>query len=308
MRFTLRQLSYFVAAGETGSITLASQRAHISQPSISAAISQLESQFGIQLFIRHHAQGLSLTPTGERFLDAARQLLRHANDLHDFADEIANRVAGPLRVGVFRTLAPLLMPALMSQFLQRHPQVEFSLYEGDESELTARLRSAELDVVVSYDQPTTDVLFEPLARLPTYVLLPENHRFARRSNVPLAEIAGEPFVLLDLPISREYFFSLFERLNILPNIYVASTQPETVRSYVAAGLGFSLLTAKPVNRRALTGEGLAYVALADDFPPMVLSVATLAGVRPSRAASAYLEYLRQTVSDQNLPGMEGSGA
>jgi DNA-binding transcriptional LysR family regulator len=60
-RFAQRQLAYFVAAGEAGGITLASERVHISQPSISAAITQLEHEFGVQLFIRHHAQGLSLT-------------------------------------------------------------------------------------------------------------------------------------------------------------------------------------------------------------------------------------------------------
>lgn len=68
MRFTLKQIEYFVAAAETGSITAASRRVHISQPSISAAIAQLEAVFGITLFIRHHAAGLSLTQEGHSFL------------------------------------------------------------------------------------------------------------------------------------------------------------------------------------------------------------------------------------------------
>lgn len=68
MRYTLRQLEYFIAAGEVGSITLASERLCISQPSISTAISHLEREFGVQLFVRHHAQGLSLTPAGHKIL------------------------------------------------------------------------------------------------------------------------------------------------------------------------------------------------------------------------------------------------
>lgn len=64
MRFTFRQLEYFVATGESGSIRLASERIHVSQPSISTAISQLEREFGLTLFVRQHAQGLSLTPAG----------------------------------------------------------------------------------------------------------------------------------------------------------------------------------------------------------------------------------------------------
>lgn len=72
MRFTLRQLEYFIAAGETKSITLAAERINISQPSISIAISHLEQEFGVQLFIRHHAQGLSLTPAGRALLQEAK--------------------------------------------------------------------------------------------------------------------------------------------------------------------------------------------------------------------------------------------
>ncbi len=64
MKFTLRQLTYFIAAAETGSITLASKRANISQPAISTAISHIERELDVQLFLRHHAQGLSLTPAG----------------------------------------------------------------------------------------------------------------------------------------------------------------------------------------------------------------------------------------------------
>ena len=82
MRFTLRHLEYFVAAGETGSVTLASERINISQPSISTAISHLETELGVQLFVRHHAQGLSLTPAGHRLLREAKGLLDQAHNLY----------------------------------------------------------------------------------------------------------------------------------------------------------------------------------------------------------------------------------
>ena len=68
MKFTLRQLAYFIAAAETGSITQASKRASISQPAISTAISHIERELEVQLFLRHHAQGLSLTPAGRALL------------------------------------------------------------------------------------------------------------------------------------------------------------------------------------------------------------------------------------------------
>ena len=74
IRFTLRQLEYFVAVGEAGSIAAASERINISPPSISAAVAQLEAEFGIELFVRQHAQGLSLTPGGRRFFNTGKAL------------------------------------------------------------------------------------------------------------------------------------------------------------------------------------------------------------------------------------------
>jgi molybdenum-dependent DNA-binding transcriptional regulator ModE len=99
MRFSLRQIEYFVAAGEEGSILAASERLNISSASVSTAISQLEASFGIQLFIRHHAQGLSLTSQGRRFLGESKRLLAQVAGMHGFADEMAREIRGPLAVG-----------------------------------------------------------------------------------------------------------------------------------------------------------------------------------------------------------------
>jgi len=81
MRFTIKQLEYFVAAGEVGSIKEAATKIAISQPSISSAISHLESELQLQLFVRHHAQGLSLTSSGRRIFNEAKLLLKQGEGL-----------------------------------------------------------------------------------------------------------------------------------------------------------------------------------------------------------------------------------
>ncbi|WCT73076.1 LysR family transcriptional regulator [Sphingomonas naphthae] len=303
MRFTLKQLSYFVAAGEANSITLASERVHISQPSISSAISQLEAEFGVQLFFRHHAQGLSLTPAGQRFLIAARELLQQAGALNDLADEITTTIAGPLRIGAFRTFAPLLLPELCVDFAEAHPKVSLEMFEDDEAELVAKIRKAELDIALTYEQDGVDLHFEQLALLPTYVLLPAGHGLAKSGSLSLKDLASQPFVLLDLPVSREYFASLFEKAGVPLNIVARSHQPETVRSYVASGLGFSLLTARPKNLTALNGRPLAYLYLDDDFPPMKLGMITARTIRKTRAVAAFEEHCRKSISTRSIPGM-----
>jgi DNA-binding transcriptional LysR family regulator len=78
MRYTLRQIEYFIATAETGSITLASERLSISQPSISTAITHLEGELETQLFVRHHAKGLSLTTAGRSLLVEAKMLIQQA--------------------------------------------------------------------------------------------------------------------------------------------------------------------------------------------------------------------------------------
>lgn len=99
MRFTLKQLSYFIAAGETGSVTRAAERVNISQPSVSAAIAHLETEFGVQLFVRQHAQGLALTPAGKRLLKAAKSSLDAAHALYTVASDTTSLVTGQISVG-----------------------------------------------------------------------------------------------------------------------------------------------------------------------------------------------------------------
>lgn len=308
MRFTLRQLSYFVAAGETGSVTLAAEKVNISQPSVSAAIARLEDEFGLQLFVRHHAQGLSLTSSGERFLAAAKALLEQAQALHDIADEVAMAVTGPLRIGVFRTFAPLIIPDLCSDFLMQYPGVKLEVREGDEASLVEMLKRAETDLAFTYSMNIPDeVEFEPLAQLPTYILLAKSHPLAGRKSLRLADLGDTPFVLLDMPLSREYFLSIFQREGVSPLIGARSEHSDTVRSYVASGFGFSLLTARPANRAAVNGRELAYVRLEGNIPPMVLGLAKLKALRRTRAIDAFLGHARERLKSGDLPGMATLG-
>ena len=114
LRFTLRQLEYFVTVGELGSIAQASEQVNVSSPSISAAISQLEEEFGLPLFVRKHAHGLSLTQAGRQFLVQARKVLAEAKSLSRLAGSISGSVQGPLNVGCLLTFAQVLlqMPSL----------------------------------------------------------------------------------------------------------------------------------------------------------------------------------------------------
>ena len=307
MRFTLRQLSYFVAAGDAGSILKASENIHVSQPSISNAISHLESTFDIQLFIRHHAQGISLTTAGREFFREAKTLLAKAEQLHSFAGELSQQVIGTIEVGCFITLAPIITPDLCHGFMAQHPKSEIRVREAHQATLLPWLRQGSIDLALTYDlQLQNDVEFIPLAKLPPYVLLGSGHRLANQKILTLEELENEPLILLDLPLSSEYFMSLFNNRGLKPLIKARTHLIEVQRGMVAKGYGYSLANVRPCNKQSLDGSALKYIRLANAYKSLTLGVAVLRNLIQTPVQKSFIEYCLKSVSDEKIPGMTPS--
>lgn len=304
MRFTLRHLQYFVAAAEASSIALASARIAISPPSISAAIAHLEKELGLQLFIRHHAQGLSLTASGRQMLREAKGLLAQADALHAAARDLTDQARGPLNVGCLLTLAPIILPELCRAFQHRFPAVQVSIHDGDQEHLIERLRRGEIDILLTYDlQVPDDVAFEPLAQLPPYALLTPEHKLARRRSLSLHDLAPEPMILLDLPLSREYFLSLFFQEGLTPQIAARSAHPDVIRTMVANEYGYALFNARPRNDAALDGKPLRVVPLKGPYRPMSLGIASLRQSGRPRALIEFEQHCRTQINQRAIPGL-----
>jgi DNA-binding transcriptional LysR family regulator len=303
IRFSLKQIEYFVATAECGSITAASARMHISQPSISAAISGLEQEFGIQLFIRHHAQGLSMTPQGQRLLREAKVLLGQADDLQAAAAEISSRITGQLDIGCFLTLYPLLVPELLQAFKQRHETARIDAVADDHAGLIGRLRRGEISLALLYDlELPADVEFQRMAAVPAFAFVAADHPLAGRGEIHLCELIDEPYLLMDLPVSRDYFLSLFHQVGLTPQIAGRFSHIDVIRSLVARGAGYALANAQPRNRSSLDGHALSYLKLKDDLRPLHHGIAVMADMRRTRTADAFLTLARETLLDQPLPG------
>jgi DNA-binding transcriptional LysR family regulator len=304
MRYTLRQLRYFVASAEAGSITLGAEKISISQPSISAAISTLEREFGVQLFIRHHAQGLSLTPAGRRLLVEAKQLLQQAQSLYTVASEAAETVAGRLSVGCMVTMAPMVMPELAHGFMATFPRARIRQTAASLEWLLEALQRAEIDIALTYDlQIPEGITFTPLARLPPCAMVGEAHPLAGRSLVGLAELAEQPLILLDLPISTDYFLALFMAEGLTPQIHSRSNHQEVVRTMVANGYGYTLANVRPRSDIALDGRRLLRLPIAGAHRPMLLGTAVLTNLRPTRLLAAFEAHCRASITDHYIPGM-----
>ena len=299
LRFTLKQIEYFVAAADTGSITLASERVHISQPAISAAISGLEAELGIQLFIRHHALGLSLTPQGQRVLREATTLLQQADELVSAASELSTKVAGVLRLGCLATAYPLVIPDLLQAFKQRYHAVRIEAAAGDQAGLIDQLRLGRLSLILGYDMDVpADLAFTPLATLPPFAFVAAGHKLARHRSVSIEQLADQPFLLLDLPISRDYFLSLFHRAGLVPRIAGQFEHMDVIRSLAARGEGFGLANAQPRNRASLDGHKLAYLALEGDPKPLTLGIMMMRNTRRTQTVEAFVALCHEVIHNQ----------
>ena len=302
LRFTLRQLEYFAAVGEAGSIAAAAERISVSASSISAAISQLEEEFGIQLFVRQHAQGLSLTPGGQRFFRAVKALLDDAGSLHGIASDIAEQVRGPITIGCLVTLAPFVLPALRKRFEDGHPTVSVRQMEAHQLDLFGLLRRAEIDVALTYDLDVPqDISFSPLAEWPPHALLAAGHPLAKRRSVALQLLAPEPLILLDLPLSRDYFMSLFQQHGLRPLVAERVGHLPMVQTMVANGFGYSILNVPPMSDRAPDGRPLVYVPIKGTLRPLKLGLIAMRGERKTRVVTAFEEQARSSLAAVKRP-------
>lgn len=300
MRFTLKQLRYFVVAGEMSSVTKAAEALHVSQPSISSAVLHLEDVTGLQLFIRHHAQGLSLTPSGKQFIRKAKQLLDEAEGLAHYANTLGHDIAGSLRIVGFPTFTPILMPKIIKQFMDAYPAVNVQCDEKHQKDLIQSLYDGRYELALTYDlQIPNDIEFEPLLEFPPYAVLGQDHPLADRDELSLKELAEYPMVVLDWPMSREYFFSLFLSLELEPNFAYQAESLGMVRGFVGNNFGYSLFNTPMANNLALDGTELKAIPLKEKLRPLRMGVARLSQFRLTPAAEAFIQKVKEQTQDMS---------
>lgn len=273
MNISLRLLRYVTAAADCGNVTEAARRLQVSQPSVSAAIAELEQMLGITIFVRHHAKGVTLTQAGQRLAQGARLLLKHAEEFSKTAEALSDAGRGDITVGCFPTLAARFMPSLMLEFSERHPMISLHLEEGDQEHLMRDLAQGRIEMAITFgDHVPSGFDTTPLLPLPPLVMLPANHRLARASDVSLTEFEKEPLIVYD---KVNYVSSLFEALGLQPNVALRLKSFELIRGLVARGHGYAIDTVVPLTPTTYDGGHVIIKPIRDKLPP-----AQVVGVTP----------------------------
>jgi DNA-binding transcriptional LysR family regulator len=294
----LRQVEYFVVAADAGSMTAAADQLQVSQSAVSLAVSGLEGVLGTDLFIRHRGRGLTLTAAGRQLLLSARNLLADAEAVRSQADVIGRRLSGRLTVGCFGTGAPLVLPALMETFEQRHPDMTLDFVEGSTSDLEEALLSGRCEIAIMYDVGLhVSLSKEPLYSTVPYGLFAPEHPMASRERVTLVELADYDFVALDVQPVLEHQLGLFAYAGVQPRIRHRTSSYELARSLVARNLGFSLLISRPFGDVSYEGRPLVAVPLSGDVKTVDVMLATPPGVRPTLRAQAFAAHCREILPE-----------
>jgi len=303
MNFNLRQLGYFVAAAEHGSALRAAEAVHVSQPSISTAIRDLESTLGQPLFQRRFAKGMSLTPFGRRKLVEARKLIAEAQAFETQGSEDGD-LTGTVAFGYFTSLGPAHVPALLRRLGTELPHVTIDLSECDLDEINTQLRDGRMELALTYDVGLTcPVTKETLAEFAPHAVLAADHPLAGSETVSLHDLAKERFILVDLPISREFLMAPFWQYGLEPAITYEVGSIEMVRGMVANGLGVSLLTTRPAHDRAYDGRKLAIRPITEMVVPQKLIAAYPSAHPPTRTVQAFLHCLRRNFDLEDGDGL-----
>lgn len=290
--FTLRQIKYFITTVECGSLAKASKVLYIAQPSISTAIKKIEDHFDTQLLIRHHAKGISLTPSGKRFYEEAKKLLKECYEFEQTMLSNSDVVGGILDVGCFETAAPLFLPKLIADFKKKYPLVEINIKDGEEEFLLTGLRNGKFDLVFIYDQNMPHDVTSVAATAPQrpYLLLNQSHPLTPRKSISLYDIYKEPLILLDISPSKDYFISLFTNLGLEPNIAFRSPSIEMVKGMVAQGFGYSVLVTKPYSPYSYDGNLLIDRPISEEVQTSALHIAWMESTQLPRSAKLFIEF------------------
>jgi LysR family transcriptional regulator, hydrogen peroxide-inducible genes activator len=286
----LHQLRYFCAIAETGSFSRAAQQAHVSQPSLSQQILKLEDELGTRLFDRL-GRSVRLTELGRTFLPRARAVLRDLESARNDIVEKKSAVSGLIRVGVIPTIGPYLLPSLLATFSRKWTKARVAVMEEITLVLMEKLRAGEVDLaIVALPVQVRSQEFEsfPLMTEKMYAVLPKRHELAARREVALAELHGQPFLLLrDGHCFRETAVEACRRAKLCPQIVFESGQFSSILSMVSAGLGVSVVPAMAVEKR----PGCCFIPLADEKAERTIGAVTLKGRSLTRTSLQFLAHL-----------------
>ena len=294
MAFSLRQVRYFVAIAEAGSVSGAARHLSVSQSTMTEAVQELEHDLGFKL-VERCAHGMSLTLKGYQFLRHAEKILAEVSNARRALDESGAPTEGRLQLGVTPLVASYILADLLARFRRAFPFLEVSVVEDNRDYLEHLLIGGELDIAVMVLPPRLTLLSleAEIVEASRYRLwLPLGHPLTQGSEIGLGDLADEPQILLAIDEIDEAPKLAWQQLGIRPPIAFRTRSVEAVRSLVATGAGLAVLPDLTYRQWTLEGDKIEARRIRENLPAVSVGVVWRRGSRLSPAASQFLSVVQ----------------
>ncbi|TMN25363.1 LysR substrate-binding domain-containing protein [Pseudoxanthomonas sp. X-1] len=290
----LRDLKYLVALADHMHFGRAAAASFVSQPTLSTQIKKLEDELGVSL-VERAPRKVMLTPAGRDAAERARRIVAEVEQMKESARRSQDPEAGTVRLGIFPTLGPYLLPHVVPAIRARFPQLELLLVEEKSDVLLQRLREGKLDagllaLPVDEDQLHVEFLFEE----PFVLAVPEGHPLAARDSLTLDELSDQKLLLLeDGHCLREQALEVCRLSGANEKSEFRATSLETLRQMVAADVGVTLLPTLAVKPPVARSDNIHLLGFSDSHPSRRIAMVW----RKSSAMSSFLMQLAQVFKD-----------
>ena len=286
----MHQLRYMVAVARTGNFSRAAEQCRVAQPSLSQQIMKLEEELGERLFDRMRRE-TKLTPAGEAFLRRAVRILEEVDAAKREATDARALPHGVVTIGVLPTIAPYLLPKLLSAFTGKFPSVEIVIQEETTARLLKQLHAYEIDLALA-SQPIQDERLEirELFSEELLLALPPGHPLASRRTIAVEDLESERLIVMQAGhCLGDQVLRFCDRRDLHPRISFRSAQLETIQALVRSGLGISLIPAMAV--KAGLADAPVYRSLKAPRPDRRIIALWPRQRPPGRAAGELLKLL-----------------
>lgn len=291
MAFTLRQLQYFIAVAEDGTVSGAAQSLSISQSAVTEAIQELENDLGVRLFERHR-RGLTITHKGHQFYRHAARILADVSDARrSFIETEEASEPGTLSLGVTSLVAGYVLSDLLARYRRAYPSVNVSAIEDNGDYLEHLLIGGELDVavmVISNLRDRVALQAEIFETSPYRLWLPMGHKLAGADIIHVSDIVPEPLIMLTVDETEENTGKLLAAFSARPNVAFRTRSVEAVRSLVATGAGIALLPDLVYRPWSLEGDRIESRDIAGALPVVQVGMVWRKGSTLTRAARDFI--------------------
>lgn len=292
----VRQLEYFIEVARQKSFSKAAEAIYISQPSISKAIRELESELGVVLFYRN-TKFVELTDNGEAILEQAQQIISSFQNIATKLEGVTKLQTGKIHIGLPPITGVTVLAHLLGEFKKEYPTVAINLYEFGSKKIELAIQDGLLDVGVICVPPEDTGIYEmiPLVKDPLRIIMHPGHRLASRTEVCYHDLTDERFILYSNDFGL--YDTITERCRqagLNPHIIFKTSQRELMAQFVAAGLGVAFLPEKVC--QTLDADRIVSLPMADEQFYLQLAVAWKKGRYLSHAARTLLEFTKDNLS------------